>query len=71
MILLGRLALVCAVLAGATHSATAQVEVPQECLRALQTFERSFQIPQGLTTAVSLVETGRPMVRCPLWSGPS
>ena len=32
-----------------------------ECLRALQTYERSFQIPGGLTTAVSLIETGRPM----------
>lgn len=57
----GRLGLACVVLAGFASNAAAQIEVPEECLRALQTYERSYQIPQGLTTAVSLVETGRPM----------
>ena len=57
----GGLGLACAVVLGLGCRALAQEEVPMECLRALQTFERSFQIPQGLTTAVSLVETGRQM----------
>lgn len=57
----GGFALACGVAVGLARGAAAQIEVPQECLRALQTYERSFQIPQGLTTAVSLVETGRPM----------
>ena len=58
---IGRLGLACAVLAGFAHDAAAQIEVPEECLRALQTYERSYQIPQGLTTAISLAEAGRPM----------
>lgn len=57
----GRVGVVCALLLGTAGSAVAQIEVPQECMRALQTYERSYQIPQGLTTAVSLVETGRLM----------
>lgn len=57
----GALGLACAVLMELGCSAMAQEAVPMECLSALQTFERSYQIPQGLTTAISLIETGRPM----------
>lgn len=31
-----------------------------QCLRYLQSYERSFNIPQGLLTAISLAESGRP-----------
>ncbi|MHB1207871.1 MAG: hypothetical protein ACYCZX_20065 [Rhodospirillaceae bacterium] len=42
---------------------SAQDELPSamQCMRYLQASERSLQIPQGLTTAISLVETGRPV----------
>jgi Flp pilus assembly protein TadD len=54
---------VVAVACGAGSSASmAQENLPNElvCFRYLQTYERSLRIPQGLLTAVSLVETGRP-----------
>jgi tetratricopeptide (TPR) repeat protein len=38
----------------------AEQDVTVQCLRFLQSYERSFSIPQGLLTAISLVESGRP-----------
>jgi tetratricopeptide (TPR) repeat protein len=44
-------------------TAAAQDDTPAEmqCLRYLQAYERGMHVPQGLTTAISLVETGRPI----------
>lgn len=48
------------VAAGAPAAAEdAGEEVSLQCLRFLQVYERSFTIPQGLLTAISLVESGR------------
>ncbi|NBQ40027.1 MAG: lytic transglycosylase domain-containing protein, partial [Alphaproteobacteria bacterium] len=42
--------------------ALAQEDIAPElqCLRYLQSYERSMQIPTGLLTAISFVEAGRP-----------
>jgi tetratricopeptide (TPR) repeat protein len=47
----------------ATGVANAQDDGPPQtqCLRYLQVYERNLHIPQGLTTAISLAETGRPL----------
>jgi tetratricopeptide (TPR) repeat protein len=49
-------------LAGATTAFAQDSDLAPEmqCLRYLQSYERSFNIPQGLLTAISLAEAGRP-----------
>lgn len=53
---------IAAVCAAWTLGARAQEDLAPElqCLRYLQSYERSMQIPQGLLTAISYVEAGRP-----------
>ncbi len=46
-------------LATATHAQEADVAPDLQCLRYLQSYERSLRIPQGLLTAISFVESGR------------
>src|SRR5690606_33719340 len=43
----------------AVHGQEATAETSVQCLRQLQALERSFHIPQGLLTAISLAESGR------------
>jgi tetratricopeptide (TPR) repeat protein len=56
------LGVILALAAGASIPSHAQDLSPDmECLRYLQSYERSMRIPQGLLTAISFVESGRPV----------
>lgn len=60
---LNRLILAGAIVSAGLAPALAQegeVAPEQACLRYLQSYERSMRIPQGLLTAISFVESGRP-----------
>jgi len=52
------MALVCGALAA--HAQDSDVTPDLQCLRYVQSYERSMRIPQGLLTAISFVESGRP-----------
>jgi len=59
-----KLAIIAAVLgafvASTTRAQEADTPAEMQCLRYLQSQERGHRIPQGLLTAISLAETGRP-----------
>ena len=44
-----------------TFAQDAELSPDMQCLRYLQSYERSLRIPQGLLTAISFVESGRPV----------
>jgi len=44
-----------------TSAQEADVAPELQCLRYLQSYERNMRIPQGLLTAISFVESGRPL----------
>jgi tetratricopeptide (TPR) repeat protein len=46
--------------ATAAYAQDTDIPVEQQCLRYLQSYERGLHIPQGLLTAISMTEAGRP-----------
>jgi tetratricopeptide (TPR) repeat protein len=59
-----------ALLTAPAHAQESDLAPDMQCLRYLQSYERSFHIPQGLLTAISLVESGRPSSNGQLMSWP-